>query len=418
MDRGINELFEGLTITYGNRKYILPPSSFAEAEIGLMSQAEVQRGLEEVLDEVMLDHAIEAPAIRRAIQRGRGKVTMNDVVGRVKAHHEKRGKLITHKAVKQEKLTGGGVLFYEIERRGDSRKERNRDVKLEINGAGKIIQYSCPCETHDTNFAKGNYDAISELQQNGSASTNSSSGLQQMRDVSEFPTFVTHVACYHIAVALLHSSKTNSLYRSHFKFTKVMVFEALFKDVFGRVKEATIDDYLIRQGALTEETVRRVSEGELTLEVIKHMKNIDSRSQEIIGGIKRAREKDGYIFSGFATGLRGTPYQTASVVLTKQDGRSVHILYDSRLGLELPFMMLNVPFFQWISMGRTLPNSELTGNPLRETSQYLRRFDERTQQEVVSIITKPDSHLITRAETQLYERAIREQRVQPPQLAT
>ena len=416
MDRGINELFEGLTITYGNYKYILPPSSFAEAEIGLMSQAEVQHSLEEVLERVAEDDSVEAPAIRHALKRGKGTVSLEDVLNRVKTQHEKRGKLITHKAVRQEKMTGGGVLFYEIERRGDSRKERNRDVKLEIDGTGKIIQYSCPCETHDTNFAKGNYDAISELRQNGSASVNISVGSQQMRDVSGFPTFVTHVACYHIAVALLHSGRTTGLYRPHFEFTKVAIFEALFMDVFRRIKEATIDDHLIRQSVLTEETVRQISEGELTLEVIKHMKNIDQRSQEIINGIKRVREKDGYVFSGFATDFRETPYQTASIVLMKQDGRSVHIVYDTRFGIELPFMMLNIPVFQWINMGRTLPTRELTGNPIRDVAQYFRRFNERTQQEVVSIITRPDGNLITRQEATEYDRAVRATRIQPQKL--
>ena len=109
MDRGINELFEGPTITYNRHKYVLPPSSFAEAELGLMTEGEIRQDLEEVLEQVTQDASIEAPAIRHAIRNavrsGKATVSLEDVLERVKAHHEKRGKLITHKAVRPVSYT-------------------------------------------------------------------------------------------------------------------------------------------------------------------------------------------------------------------------------------------------------------------------------------------------------------------------
>lgn len=425
MDRGINELFEGPTITNGGHKYILPPSSFAEAELGLMTRNEIELGLEEVVEQVTNDGVIEAPAIRWAIERaqkkGKQTVGLEDVMERVKVHHEKRGKLITHTAVRQERITGGGVLSFDIERRGDSRKGkvRLRDVNIEIDAAGKIIQYSCNCETYDKNFVKGNYDPLSkeETDQNGARMKRLTMPGRQGRDVSGFPVFTTHVACYHIAAGLLQTSRTTGLYTPDFKFTKVAIFEALFMDVFRRIKEATIDDYLIRQGTITDELLGQISEGKLTLEVLKHSKNIDMRSKEIIGGVRMAREKDGYMFSGFATDFRETPFQTTSVVLTKNDGRSVHLLYDGRFGIELPFMMLNIPFFLWLNMGRAIPATAPQGNPIKEANKYFKRFDTRTQQEIVSIVTTPDRHLITQEEGRLYERAMRTEMAAQPKLA-
>ena len=112
MDLGINELFEGPTQTRDGHKYILPPSSFAEAAIGLMTQSEVKLCLDEVLDDVIHNPDIEAPAIRYALEKGKGTVGLEDVLNRVRAQHEKRGKLITNTAVRQESMTGGGVLSF------------------------------------------------------------------------------------------------------------------------------------------------------------------------------------------------------------------------------------------------------------------------------------------------------------------
>ncbi len=428
MDRGINELFEGLTITYGHDKYILPPSSFAEAEIGLMSRSEVREGLEDVLETVIRDFRIDAPAIRTTISLierrfGRG-LKLEDLLGRVKAHHENSEALITKQPVKQAELSGGGVWYFTVRRRGTERKERAREVVIKLDNSGNITHYSCQCETYMKNFVKGNYDKLSKLQirQNGQH-------LQQAapadgRDVSGFPTFNTYIACYHVAVALKHITETTGTFAQPFEFSKTAIFEALFMDVFRRIKEATIDDYLVRQGALTQETRRQISEGKLALEVAKHMKNIDQRAQEIINGIKRALEKEGYAFSCFATDFRGTPFQTASIILTKNDGRSVHVLYDSRLRIkapfskpeneaELPLIMLNIPVFAWMSEGRTSSVSELTEltvDPIAGAGRYFRGFDWRTQQEVVSIIARPDGHLLTPLERRIYEQVFESRR--------
>ncbi|MBI2581059.1 hypothetical protein HYV85_04630 [Candidatus Woesearchaeota archaeon] len=425
MDRGINELFEGPTITDGTDKYLLTPSSFAEAEIGLMSKSEVRKGLEEVLKEATINPAFEAPSIRAAIclieKRLGRSVCLEDVLERVRAHHENSSALITKQPIKQAELSGGGVWHYTIRRRGNEKKERERAVTIKLDSSGNIMQYMCQCQTFRYNTAKGNYDTISEQQQNGAAL----SGVAvPMLDVSGFPTFNVMVACYHVAASLIHISRTTGQYRVPFAFTNVSVLEALFMDAFGGIKEATIDDYLIRSGALTQETIVQISEGNLTLEVVKHMKNIDKRAQEIINGIKRAREREVYAFSGFATDFRGTPFQTASIILTKNDGRSVHILYDSRLrikapfsrpenGAELPLIMLNIPIFTWMSEGRTPPVSEmaeLTGDPMVSTRGYFRGFDGRTQQEVVSIIARPDGHLLTPLERRTYEQVFESRR--------
>ena len=193
-------------------------------------------------------------------------------------------------------------------------------------------------------------------------------------------------------------------------------------DVLRGIKEATIDDYLIREGCLTQDMLNQISQGKRTLEVIKHQKNISSRAKEIINDIKLAREPDGYTFAGFATDFRQSTYQTTAIVLTKADGRSLHILYDSRLGVrlpnseletELPLMMLNIPVFLWLNMGRVPPNSELRGDPVATADNYLKRFDERTQQEVVSIIVKPDRQLITPPEQRIYNQVFEGRKPKP-----
>lgn len=422
MDRGINELFEGPTITYGSHKYVLPPSSFAEAEIGLMTPGQIKRGLEEVLDLLTQNNTIEADAIRRVLKR-KGTIVLEDLVEKVKAHHEGTAKLITGKPVKQMNMSGGGIWYFEIRRRGKSTKERDRKGTVGLDSEGNIAQYACPCETYRYNLFKGNYDKLSEeTNKNGARQAAANA---QLLDVSGFPSFVTHVACYHVAAALTDISRTTGTYELLFKFIELAVFEALFMDVFRNIKEATIDDYLIRQGALTQETIGRISEGKLTLEVVKHMKNIDSRTQTIIGKIRLARERDGYTFSGFATDFRGTPYQTTSIILTKSDGRSVHILYDSRLRVSvqrvtptnlkletgLPLIMLNIPIFVWMNEGRSPVAPEYSGDPVAIAGPPFRGFDERTGQEVVSIIARPDRQFITTEEFSAYNRVFTERRL-------
>jgi len=402
MDGGINELFEGPTVTHGSNKYVLPPSSFAEAEIGLMRPEDVKTGLEAVLEHVSDDQTLEAPAIRRAIKQR--KANFETLVDRVRKHHEGQSKLITQNAVKQGKLTGGGVWSYEINRRGDARRERPRKVKVDLDTSGGIIHFTCQCPTYLTNIVKGNYGRI------GLSQSQPLAAAGQTYDSSGFPTFNTFIACYHVAVALTHISRTTGSFSLPFEFTNEQMLEALFMDVFGNRKEATIDDYLIRQGTITPETLQKVSEGTLTIEVAKHMKSFDKRTKEIITGIMKARSD--YIFSGFATDFRGTPNKTASIVMTKADRRSIHILYDSALS-PLPFVMLNIPVFIWRDEGRQPVTAEMAGDPIANCNNYVLRLDERTQQEVVSIIVRPDRQLLTNSEIGLYSKIITERKSAP-----
>src|SRR3989338_1832019 len=403
MDRGINELFEGPTISHGIDKYLFPPSSFSEAQIGFMSRQEIREGLHDAMALVKNSEASNLPAMRailRRFERRLGRATnLDDLLEKVRAHHENSAALITKQPIKQAALSGGGVWYFSVRRRGRETGERARQVTVKLDANYDIMQYLCQCPTFRHNTAKGNYDRISEQ-----ASGRTMHGI----DVAGFPTFNIMLACYHVAAALTYISRETGQYKLPFKFTNIMTLEAMFMDVFRSAKEAAIDDYLIREGALTGETLKRISDGELTLEVAKHQRNSDQRSHGIISGVRTQREKDGYTFSGFATDFRATPYQTTAVVLTKNDGRSVHVLYDSKLGVDLPLIMLNIPKQMWQDMGRGDSAAELQGNPITADRPF-RGFDERTGKEVIAIIARPDSRLITPTEARIYERATRKE---------
>jgi hypothetical protein len=387
VDRGINELFEGITITRSSYKSVLPPSAFAEAEIGHMSTREVRLGLEEVIEQVVNDENVEAPAIRRALVRNSGEIGFDDLVEKVKARHEGRPKLITAKPIKSEMLSGGGVRYFVIRRRGDSRGARERQVTIALDSGGNIANYSCVCEQYGMNLAKGNY-APFETDKKGDV-VPSVAPL----DAAGFPTFVTYVGCYHVAAALLHISKTSGDYSSPFEFTKLSVFEALFMDVFSGVKDAEIDDYLIRQGSLTKDTSGQVRDGRMTLEVLKHSRNISKRSREIIRDLSRSEEQNNYVFSGFARDFRETPYRTTSVVLTDPDGKAIHLLYDENL-FELPLVMFNVPVATWLAEGNDPVSARFEGDLRRNVDRSFLNPDARTGQFVVSTITTPDARFL------------------------
>ncbi|MBI2549968.1 hypothetical protein HYV83_02200 [Candidatus Woesearchaeota archaeon] len=421
MDKGVNELYEGVTIITGRQKYILPPSSFAEAHIGMMKPGEIKHQLEGVIEEVINGRSAEAPVIAEIIRK-KGGISYEDLEERVRKHHEERASLLNMEPIKDEDVSGGGVWYFVVKRRGDARGERDRKVVISLDQRGNIVDFSCECPTYNKNLAKGNFDSLMNPKEIYGYYLGGNFGngalVQPQRDVSGFPLFTTRIACYHVASALIQIAQSHGKYSLPFDFTNVAIFEALVMDKFKDRKEADIDDYLIRQGALTEETVRRTSEGEQTLEVAKHSTNFDKYSHRIIQGLRRMLEQREYSFSGFATDFRGTPYKTTSVVFTKRDGRSVHILCDSKFGAydtlvdsELPFILSNVPVFVWTEEGKQQVMTEIGGNPIANTGTHFLRFDERTQTEVVSVITRPPRELLTGLEAaygRVYETIMKE----------
>lgn len=418
MDAGINELFEGVTITRGETKIVLPPSSFAEAQIAFMKPAQLRQNIDDAVRAAPSGATPDLLTMRRATER-HGNNLYEVLEEKIKGDHEGSLHLLEGDPVISEGFTGGGVFNAIVKRRGDERKERHRKVSITLDGKGDIVGFFCQCPTYHTNLAKGNYDALREID---GLSNGSSQGLQptkglaskSMSDVSGFPLVNVQVACYHVAVALINIAKKTGNYKLPYGIGNADAVEALFMDKIGRKKEATIDDHLIGRGVIIDETVQRISEGYMTLEVIKHMKNIEGRVQQIIMRIKERREKDGYVFSGFATDFRGTQYKTASIVLTKADGRSVHILHDTNLGIGLPLVMLNVPVGVWVgNLGKEPVRTEMPENPLQSFGSYVTRFDERTQREVVSIITRPEREILKPAEIAVYAGLILRQPMLP-----
>ena len=69
MDAGINELFEGVTTTHGASKTVLPPSSFAEAQIAFIKPDQLRQNLDELASASLNDETLNFPTIRRAAKR-------------------------------------------------------------------------------------------------------------------------------------------------------------------------------------------------------------------------------------------------------------------------------------------------------------------------------------------------------------
>lgn len=336
---------------------------------------------------------------------------------KIRRDHEGSLHLLEGDPVISEGFSGGGIFYIGVKRRGDERKERHRQVTLMLDDVGNIVEFACQCPTYLKNIAKSNYGKML------GASPSAGDGTRgpQLRgrasngwsDLSGFPVFSVGVACYHVAVALTHTAKKGR-FSVPFKIGTGEAIETLLMDKLGKKKEATIDDYLLTQGAITEETRQRISDGEMTLEVIKHMKNIDGRVQEIIRRIRERRQQDGYSFGGFATDFRGTKYKTTAIVLTRPDGRSAHLVHDYKLGIGLPLVMLKVPPSVWVgNLGKEPVTIEMPENPLQSFGRYVTCFDERTQREVVAIITRPEREILKPAEIAAYDRLLPRQPTLP-----
>lgn len=406
MDRGINELFEGVTITRGDSKTVLPPSSFAEAQIAFMKPEQFRHDLEELARASLSDTTTDFPTLRRAAKRHGGRL-YEVLEEKIKGDHKGASHLLEGNPIVSEGLSGGGIFYTVVKSRGGG----NREVTLILDDEGNIMKLVCQCPTYLKNIAKSNYgkmvDASSSFGNSKRGSKPKVRASNGWVDLSGFPVFDVGVACYHAAASLIYIARKKGKFTVPFEIGTVQATEALFMDKVSKKKEATIDDYLLRQGALTEETKRQISDGEMTLEVIKHMKEIDRRSQEIILRVKERMQQEGYSFSGFATDFRGTEYSTASIVLTKPDGRSVHLVHDSKLDIDLPLVMLKVPLSVWIgSLGKEPVSREMPENPLQSYGSYVASFDERTQREVVSIITRPAREILRSAEIAEYNRLV------------
>lgn len=383
---GINEQNVGLVKHTGNIKLLFPPSYAAEAHIGLMSKQEIKSGLEEFLEAYHVGGTDRTlPILSKWAKECHGKIDFFDLEERVRAHSEGMAHLINGCAVKSRALSGANVDYAVIRRRGDARKgdERSRATSVVLGKDGEVIDYSCTCSQFKTEFVRGNYDSEN--------------------------SFITHVACYHINVALAAAGA------SPYRFDDVsVVIESLAMKVFRKTsKKAFLRDKFLLSGKIfTEASHEGLNNGELTVEVIWNKRNIKGRPKSIINGLKSYFETDnyGYRFSGFALDFQNTPYETTAIVLAKEGGRSVHILYDDALQTEgLPFFMLKIPKPLWLESGRPADLEQLNGrNPVLYSKGrlYFEDFDQRTQSEMVAIVSKPVAQLLRNEEKLQYDRIL------------
>ncbi len=365
MDLGINELHEGLTLIRGRDKYMLPPSNFALAAVGMKKADELKE---------LLEFFVENPneETMPVFSRYSKRMSWEDLEARVRKGHEGMAKLLYDTMVEQGTMTGGGVWHFTVTRRGDERLERARHVVIVPRDG--IENFSCQCPEGRFSDVKGNFD-------------------------EEFGRFVTHVSCYHVSGALIRLGM--SPYRMDER--PDIVFEALARHFYKREKWAKIDRFALEQGVLNDDANLRIGRGEATVEVAKHSKNIPGRMQDIIKRTKTYLEKMGYAFAGFSTEFAGTQYQTTGIVFAKEDGKSAHILYDDAV-CRLPYVGLKIPLHSFMEDGKMHLIETLAGNPVifSRGKRYFREIDVRTQREAAMIIAPPPREALLSYERNLY----------------
>ncbi len=382
---GINEQNVGLTKLVGNVKLVFPPSYAAEAVIALAGKSELKSWLEAFLD-LYSDGSIggKFPVLSRWAEEGKGKIKWADLEERVRAHSDGMAHLVNSAPIKRIVRSKANVDYAVIRRRGDARKggERSRSANVVLDEGGKVMDYNCTCPQFKMGFVRGNYDS---------------------------KMFTTHVACYHINVAL--AEKGMLPYRFDDNFA---LLESLAMKIFRKNgKKAFLRDRFLFGGEIfSEDSAEGLNMGKLTVEVIWNRRNIKGRAKSILNGLKSYFETDSqnYRFAGFALDFQGTPYETTGIVLSRKDGRSVHLLYDDSLQVgRLPFFMLKMPRESWLGEGRQADLESLAGrNPVLYSAgrRYFEDFDQRTQKEMVAIILRPVETILKGEEKLQYARIL------------
>lgn len=376
--RGINEQNMGLAERVGNIKLIFPPSYAAEAVIGLAGPEELKYALGQ-LNSGPLNGTF--PTLSTWSNKENGVITWEDLEAKVRTHSEGMAHLLNSVAIKDSSKSTAGVAYYTIKKRGDARtgETRSREVRINFDEQGKVVDIYCTCPQFKIGVERGN--------------------------LASGEPFSTQVACYHIEAALISEDSMP------YNFDDMnVVFESLAMKVFKKSGDKSFlrDLYLLDNDVLTESSLRRIADGESSVEVIWNRRNIRGLARAIMERIGSYLEKKEYEFSGFALDFPDTPFQTTGVVYTKGDGKSVHILYDEILKSgDLPFVMLKIPRMSWLGDGKDANLGQLVGNPVQfsQGKRYFDDFDIRTQSDVVAIVSRPPRGVIIPIEEGLYDAA-------------
>src|SRR3989344_8708856 len=177
--RGFNEQNVGVVERRNGVKLFYPPSAAAEAVVGRMRRAEVKLALDGFLtsyDENPQQASEEFPVLSKWAAMGKGVISFADLEERVRSHFEGQSKLIDANSIKEHRVSGAGVDYFVIRRRGDERGERSRGLRLVVNEKGEVIDYNCSCWQFNTSGARGNFEGAEP--------------------------FIVKLACYHVSSAL------------------------------------------------------------------------------------------------------------------------------------------------------------------------------------------------------------------------
>ena len=128
---GISPNYEGLRIVSGNNSYFFPPSSFAEAVIGVASEHEIREMLDSVtIDSVLNKVPFELPYLEAFLSSQNGEDPWSELEEAVMRHHEGVKNLLRIESVRGESTSPLKVSRATVKRRGSAVHERDRHTNI------------------------------------------------------------------------------------------------------------------------------------------------------------------------------------------------------------------------------------------------------------------------------------------------
>jgi len=376
---GIGSNYEGLRILRDNISFFFPPSSFAEAVIGIETKTEIRKMLDSVTVDLYSGNIpYELPSLDAFLQRLHGEERWSELEQAIKRHHEGTKNLLARKAMLGEKTSPLEVSRGRVKRRGSAVHERDRNsvirgYKFLGDELPPEFDISCRCPSDRYYSARTKY---------------------RRKD----PT-TTHLACYHLAAHLYHVSATQEGVFLPFDFRQhpELALEALVMRKVNNKDYAEVDRFLLDHDVLTEQAKEMVRNRKATVEVLRSQYEFGDE-WKIIDSLEQYARQRGYHYKGFAIDFQNRPEQTVGIVYERTDGAAVHILFDQKVW-TMPFIVAKVPE----SSAEASYSMQIEGPLLKNLNRRFLDFDVRTQKPVVSVVrVPPDDILITVEQLQAY----------------